>query len=42
MKRECAICGAVFETEDPEQDVCPDCEIEEELADFDSYGEVIW
>lgn len=44
MRRRCAICGIKFKTSDPEQTICPDCEVVEELIEYesdDNSGEII-
>lgn len=39
MKKKCAICGRIFETDNKDQDICYDCEIVEELVDYED-GEI--
>lgn len=35
LKR-CVICGNYFQTDDPEENICPDCELIEELIEYES------
>lgn len=39
MIRKCAVCGRRFQGS-PDDDVCPDCECEEELPYYDELAEI--